>query len=107
VKLATNVAMYSIDIYSYIEFIIRKAYFNLSTPGSMSKLCEDTNVVCFVNHDDTIESYKNVLEYMSPVEFLNLLEKFLNNDNTPYRLIFIENYINNEHCRILCSSAMI
>jgi hypothetical protein len=108
VKLATNVAMYSIDIYSYIEFWIRKAYFNMNTNGSMSKLCEDTNVVCFIDHDDTIKSYKNVLEYMSPVEFLNLLEKFVNNDDSsPYKLIFIENYINNEHCRILCSSAMI
>lgn len=106
-KVATNVGMYSIDIYSYIEFMIRRVHSNFSSSGSMSELCEDTNIVCFVNHDDTVESYKNILEDMSPVEFLNKLEKFVNKENTPYKLIFIENYIKNEHCRILCSSAMI
>lgn len=107
IKLATNVAMYSIDIYSYLEFWIRKAYFNMNTNGSMTNLCEDTNTISFVKNDDTFESYKNILEHMSPIELLKLLEKFVNNDSTPYKLIFLENYVNNEHCRILISSAMI
>lgn len=107
IKLATNVFIYSIDVYTYFEFWVRKAYFNLSTNGSMGNLCEETNNIVFIGKDDTIKSYKNVLEVMKPVELLNELEAYVKNIDTPYKLIFIENYVNNEHCRILCSSAMI
>ena len=68
IKLATNVVIYSIDIYTYFEFWFRKAYFNLSTNGSMGNLCEETNNIVFVCKDDTIESYRNVLEHMKPIE---------------------------------------
>ena len=106
-KLATNVAIISIDVYSYIEYLIRRTYFNITTRGSMNTLCEDTNIVVFVKEDNIVENYKNVLEHMTPVQFLNILENYVANKDTPYKLIYIENYINNEHSRILCSPAMI
>ncbi len=107
IKFATNIAIYSIDIYTYFEFWVRKAYFNINTTGSMNNLCEDTNVVIFIDNDDTVKSYKNILEHMSPIEFLNKLEAFVNKKDTPYKFIVFENYVKNEHCRILCSSAIV
>ena len=105
VDFTKNIVVATIDIYSHIELFVRKLYLQIHVKGSVTSLCSEMNNIVMITHEDDTISYKNILDDMNKDDLLKLLQDFINKESI-YKLIYIENVIENNECRIFINSTI-